>query len=202
MNASLTNEFVQKVLGSLSFSKRLLVCDTLDCHMEDSVSKSLQQKKIESLLIPGGCTKYVQTPDASWNKPFKAKVSEEYNEWLSTDRINNLTDVGNLKSPPRRFIVKWILKAWEELAPELVSKSFKRCALNISVDGSEDDATDCFKTGQSCEKGFSMLNDQLPALNESEINQFAGIEGPQDEEELPPFMIADEDEDDNIDIEL
>ena len=74
--------------------------------------------------------------------------------------------------------------------------------MNISVDGSEDDAIDCFKTCQSCEKGFSMLNDQLPALNESEINQFAGIEGPQDEEELPPFMIADEDEDDNIDIEL
>ena len=28
--------------------------------------------------IPGGCTKHVQAPDVSWNKPFRAKVSEEY----------------------------------------------------------------------------------------------------------------------------
>ena len=97
MNTHLTNEFVQNVLGSLSFSKRLLVWDTYECHMEGSVSKSLKQKKIESLLIPGGCTKYIQAPDVSWNKPFKAKVSEEYDEWLSTDGINNLTDAGNLK---------------------------------------------------------------------------------------------------------
>ena len=46
--------------------------------MEDSVSKSLKQKKIESLLISGGCTKHVQAPEISRNKPFKAKVLEEY----------------------------------------------------------------------------------------------------------------------------
>ena len=165
MNTSLTNEFVQKVLGSLSFSKRLLVWDILDCHMDDSVSKSLKQRKIESLLIPGGCTKYVQAPDVSWNKAFKAKVSEKYDEWLFTDEIKNLTDAGNLKSPSC-VIVKWILKAWEELTPELVSRSFKACALNISVDRSKDDAIHCFKAGQPCEKDFSMLKDKLPALNE------------------------------------
>ena len=47
-----------------------------------------------------------------------------------------------------------------------------------------------------------MLKDQLPALNEPEINPFAGIEGPHDEEELPPFKVVDQDEDDDIDIEL
>ena len=171
MNTHLTNEFVQNVLGSLSFSKRLLVWDTYECHMEGSVSKSLKQKKIESLLIPGGCTKYIQAPDVSWNKPFKAKVSEEYDEWLSTDGINNLTDAGNLKSPPRHVIVKWILKAWEKLTPELISKSFKACALNILIDGSEDDTIHCFKAGQPCEKGFPILKDQLPTLNEPETNQ-------------------------------
>ena len=74
--------------------------------------------------------------------------------------------------------------------------------MSISVDGGKDDAIYCFKAGQSCEKGFSLLKNQLLALNESEINPFAGIEGSQDEEELPPFMVVDEDEDDDIDIEL
>ena len=106
INTSLINEFVQKILSSLSFSKCLLVWDTFDCHMEDSVSKSLKQKKIELLIISGGCTKYVQAPDVSWNKPFESKVSDEYDEWLSTDRIKNLTDAGNLKSSPRLVIIK------------------------------------------------------------------------------------------------
>ena len=48
--------------------------------MEQTVSKDLKAKKIESLIIPGGCTKYLQAPDVSWNKPFKAKVAEEYDE--------------------------------------------------------------------------------------------------------------------------
>ena len=164
---------LSKRFWALSIPKRLLVWDTFDFYMEDSVNKSLKQKKIEFLFIPGGCTKYVQAPDVSWNKPFKAKVSEEYDEWLSTDGIKNLTGAGNLKSPPRRVIVKWILKAWEELTPELFSRSFKTCALNISFDGSEDDAIHCFQADQPCEKSFSMLKDQLPALNEPKINPFA-----------------------------
>ena len=84
----------------------LLVWDTFDCHMEDSVSKSLKQKKIKLLIISGGCTKYVQAPNVSWNKPFESKASHEYDEWLSTDRIKNLTDAGNLKSSPRLVIIK------------------------------------------------------------------------------------------------
>ena len=52
-------------------------------------------------------------------------------------------DAGNLKSPERRAVVQWILKAWDELTPETI-KSFKACALNIPVDGSEDENIHCF----------------------------------------------------------
>ena len=145
--------------------------------------------------------KYIQA-SVSWNKSFKAKVSEEYDEWLSIDGIKNLTDAGNLKSPSHFHIVEWILNAWKELTPELVSRFIKAGALSISVDRSKDDAIHCLKAGQPCEKGFSMFKDQLPALNEPEINPFVGIEGPQDEEQLPLFMVVDEDEDNDIDIKL
>ena len=47
-----------------------------------------------------------------------------------------------------------------------------------------------------------MLKDRLPALNEPETNPFADTEWQQDEEKLPPFMVVDEDEDDDTDIEL
>jgi len=29
---------------------------------------------LDSAIIPGGCTKFVQAADVSWNSPFKAKV--------------------------------------------------------------------------------------------------------------------------------
>ena len=145
MNTPLILEWVQKVLGSFSFNERLLAWDSYECHMEQTVSKDLKAKKIESLIIPGGCTKYLQAPDVSWNKPFKAKVAEEYDEWLSTVGINRVTDEGNLKSPEWRAIVQWILKAWDELTPETIAKSFKACALNIPVDGSEDENIHCLK---------------------------------------------------------
>ena len=28
-------------------------------------------------------TKYMQVPDVCWNKSFKAKVTEKYDEWMS-----------------------------------------------------------------------------------------------------------------------
>ena len=40
-----------------------------ECHKEESVSKDLNEKQIESLIFPGCCTMHVQAPDVSWNKP-------------------------------------------------------------------------------------------------------------------------------------
>ena len=43
-----------------------------------TVKQVLLTSKIDPLIIPGGCTKYIQAPDVSWNKPFKANVTEKY----------------------------------------------------------------------------------------------------------------------------
>ena len=53
MNTPLTLEWIQKVLGSFSFNQGLLTWDSYECHMEQTVSKDLKDKKIESLIIPG-----------------------------------------------------------------------------------------------------------------------------------------------------
>ena len=58
-------------------------------------------------FLPGGCTKYVQAPAVSWNKPFKAKVAENYNECLSVAGIHQLTDGGVTQNPPRKMTVEW-----------------------------------------------------------------------------------------------
>ena len=47
-------------------------------HMEDKIPESLKSKKVDRVIVPGGCTRYIQVPDVSWNKPFKVACTEKY----------------------------------------------------------------------------------------------------------------------------
>ena len=71
MNESLTEEWIQYVVGCLLFAPSLLVLDTYKCHMTNGVKEALQQASVNAALVPGGCMKYIQAPDVSWNKPIK-----------------------------------------------------------------------------------------------------------------------------------
>ena len=82
MDTDLTLRWVNTVL------RRLLAWDTYECHLMPFVQKSLKTKKIDAVFVPGGCTKYIQAPDVSWNKPFKAYCTEKYDEWLEAVGIH------------------------------------------------------------------------------------------------------------------
>ena len=64
MNEELTIDRVKNIVGKCSFSRRLLAWDTYDAHLTDGVKKILKTSN-------WGCTKYVQSLDVYWNKPFK-----------------------------------------------------------------------------------------------------------------------------------
>ena len=172
MNTPLTLQWIQKILGSFSFNQRLLAWNSFECHIEQSVCKELKSKKVGDVIIPGGCTKYTQAPDVSWNKPFKAKVAANYDEWLATVGLNMTTEEGNLKSPPRKAIIEWILQARIELDSDMIKKSMKSCSLNLAIDGSEDTLLHSLKEGQPCHSGMSMLKQQIEFLNEPSIDPF------------------------------
>ena len=59
MNIALNHPWINKVLGTFSFTRRYLVWDSYECHIEDSVKSSLNAKKIGASIVPGGCTKYI-----------------------------------------------------------------------------------------------------------------------------------------------
>eukprot|EP00794_Sanderia_malayensis_P001802 gene1802-2013_t len=111
MNNDLTQNYIDAVLGAFSFRRQLFAWDTYECHLAPSVVQSLHSKNIDVAVVPGGCTKYIQAPDVSWNKPFKASCAAQYDEWLASEGINQETECGNLKPPPRREIVRWILES-------------------------------------------------------------------------------------------
>jgi len=133
----LTLDWVRSVLGEFSFTRQILAWDSFKCHVMETFKQELRMSKIDRLITPGGCMKYIQAPDMVWNKPFKANVTEKYDEWMAGE-AHSFTAAGNMRAPPWREIVKWILSAWDGLDKTMIINSFKNCALTIAEDGSED----------------------------------------------------------------
>ena len=106
MTTELTNEWVNNVLGSFAFGRCQLAWDSYECHMEDTVVKSLNAKKVDAVIVSWGCTKYIQAPDVLWNKPFKSSCTEKYDDWMGKVGIYSETTAGNLKSPPRQAVIQ------------------------------------------------------------------------------------------------
>ncbi|KAH7699960.1 pogo transposable element with KRAB domain-like protein, partial [Aphelenchoides avenae] len=63
--------------------------------------------------IPGGCTRFVQPADVSWNKPFKAKAMQLYNHWMMGGE-HEVAAAGNPKPPTPEEYLDWILEAWND----------------------------------------------------------------------------------------
>ena len=166
-----------------------------------SVKGALAKMNVDQVIIPSGCTKFVQAPDVSWNKPFKALVTQQYDEWMASG-VQEYTEAGNMRPPSRKTIVEWELTAWSRLSTDVIAKSFKSCALNLAVDGSEDSVIHCFKKGQICEARSEHLQAQHSVLDEPNLpNTFQDITD-SDIEEANDANIVDPDDDEDINIEL
>ncbi len=162
MNEELTLNWVRNVLGKFSFTRRILAWDSFKCHVMETVKQELRTSKIDPLIIPGGCTKYIQAPDVVWNKPFKANVTEKYDEWMAGE-AHSFTAAGNMRAPPRREV----LEAWDGLDKTMIINSFNSCALTVAVDGSEDGQIHCFKENQPCHVGLERLKVVQQAMSNS-----------------------------------
>ena len=63
-----------------AFSKRLLAWDSYKARMTEDVKICLKEINNESVIVFEGCTKNIQAPDLVWNKPFKQRVTDLYDE--------------------------------------------------------------------------------------------------------------------------
>ena len=107
-----------------------------------------------------------------------SKLLHYENQNKNTTKLQNVV----IKPPPRKIIVEWILRAWNDISCETIRKSFKSCALTTAPDGDGDDQIQCLKP---------------------EENPFVAILG-DIAEVTPTKMLIDEDEevDEEIDVLL
>ena len=161
-------------------------------------------------VIPGGCTKYIQAPDVSWNKPFKAAIREKYDAWLSGDSDKEYTKAtgksagGNLKAPSKRLICQWVSEAWKSLSRELIHSSFKSCALTTALDGSEDNFIHCLKEGQPCRAGWETLlqfRDQTQQAERAIVLEDGSYSADRGDIVMEPISVSDSENDELVDLE-
>ena len=54
MNNELTHVWVESVLGTVAFARRLLAWDSFECHIKGSVTCSLKSKRIDVVVVRSG----------------------------------------------------------------------------------------------------------------------------------------------------
>ena len=112
--------------------------DSFEAHKTEQVKRSFKNENTDLAVIPGGLTSVLQPLDVSLNKPFKDRVRQKWMAWMA-EGIHELTAGGRQKKPSEELMCQWIGEAWRDIPREMVAKSFLKCGITNSMDGSEDD---------------------------------------------------------------
>ena len=94
-------------------------------------------------------------------------LRNKYDTWLSDLSGHEYTKGGNLKPPSRSLLCEWVKASWELIPVETIKKLFISCAITTQTDGRDDDKIHCFKPGQPCAAGKSLLFEQMENLHSS-----------------------------------
>jgi hypothetical protein len=130
--------WLTKIWGRNNQRRRMIVWDAFRAHITSKVKEVVKKTcNTDMCVIPGGCTSRLQPADVSWNKPFKVKLAELYDEWLFEGPVDK-TKQGNRRAPPKSLVLTWIKEAWSCITPEMIRKSFKKCGITSALDGSDD----------------------------------------------------------------
>lgn len=206
MNDALTAQYLHSIIGSLSFTKRLLIWDAYRCHTSEATRAEVLRMGLHTAIVPGGCTKFIQAADVVWNACFKGHLRSIYDSWLAEPAGHQYTRGGNMKPPPRSLLCEWVKSSWDAVPTEMVKNSFTSCAITTSVDGSDDHKIHCFKEGQPCEEGTSLLREKMEALvsgcsQDDDTDPFSSDTDDEETENNEICVDEDEDSDGDDDVE-
>ena len=110
-------------------------------------------RQVDMAVIPGGCTGVIQAPDASWNKPFKAALTEEFDNFMEF-REKTYTKGGNVRAMSMMQMCDAVVRSWEKITPEIIKKSFIVCG---QVPDPKATKITSFKEGKICHGGLARL---------------------------------------------
>lgn len=65
-------------------------------------------------------------------------MRELWNDWMINGE-KSVTKAGNLKRPDLGTVCSWVVKAWDKIPADMVIRSFLKCGISNSMDGTQDD---------------------------------------------------------------
>ena len=145
--------WISSIFPKLFATRKLLIWDSFRAHTTPQTKDLLKERKVDSIVIPGGLTGLIQAPDVSWNFPFKNRLRELYDTWLS-DAEKTYTKAGNMRAPSKMELCDFIVDAWNSIPKELIEKSFH--ATGQSINGKVEDIH-ALKPGNKAEEMFEHI---------------------------------------------
>ena len=82
--------------------------------LTDEIKNKIHRLKSELVFIPMGMTSVLQPLDVSVNKPFKARLSKQYNRWI-LDLDRELMASGKIKCAAPHVVAHWVSSAWTSI---------------------------------------------------------------------------------------
>ena len=139
----------------------LLVLDQLKAHRTTAIMK-MGELKIKLTVILVALTSQLQPLDASVNKYFKQNMHEYWNKRM-TEPPHDLTPTGRMNLHTIAQVSEWANKYWDDVKPEIIVKSFRKCHISNVLDCTEDDVL--FEVSDSSsrdeDENFSGFEDEV-----------------------------------------
>jgi hypothetical protein len=99
----------------------LLLLDDFKVHKMGVVIQAIQALSVEVDFILTGCTGMVQPINIGYNKPLKAKVSDQYHEWLFTQDPDM-----PIPCSTHHHVAKWIIAAKHAIEDTMVHNAWRK----------------------------------------------------------------------------
>ena len=99
----------------------ILFLDMFKVHMMQSVVQAIQALVIQVEFIPAGCTGLVQPIDVGFNKSLKAKMREQFHNWIFAQDADQVIRVAT-----RRELSQWIIDAQKNISEVTIRNAWKR----------------------------------------------------------------------------
>ena len=65
-------------------------------------------------------------------------MRQRWNHWM-VNAEKQITKAGNILQPDLKTVCEWAIDAWNDIPTDMVVKSFLKCGISNSMDGTEDD---------------------------------------------------------------
>ena len=127
-----------------------MIWDAHRCCTSNVTQAETKKLHLDTAIVPGDCTRFIQAADVVWNVCFKSQMRKLYDAWIAEPDGHGYTRGGNMKPPSRSRLCEWVKASWAAVSPQMVKELFVSCAITTAMDGSDDDKGLACSTNCKC----------------------------------------------------